>query len=86
MEIEWEELLCPPDSPLTTSSLISGVAKTAEAFSSPVPPLFAHCLRDALHALDLSEGITRGVAKKSPGSIMDFEHASMMNGMIPAQS
>lgn len=62
--IERGELLCPPDSLLPMSSLIPGVAKTAEASSFPVPPLLANCMMDAPHAFDRSKGITRGGQKE----------------------
>jgi len=62
--MERGELLCPLDSSLPMPSLTSGVAKAAEATSSPVPPLLANCMTDALHTFDLSNVITRGGQKE----------------------
>lgn len=78
-------VFCPPDSPLPMSSLISAVAKAAEATSSLQ---FLQCSPTAwrmhyMHLILARE--SQEVARKSSGSRKDFQHISTTNDMIPAQ-
>lgn len=70
------ELLCPPD-PLLSKFLYLGLQRLQE----PLLPVLANCMMDVLYALELS----KVMARKSSGSIKDFDQISKINVMIPVQ-